>query len=348
MQLFSVDKDLVVDALVSLGKVSYGAALETLYPLVNRLDFQRSVQNQKFYQRLQRDIIKGCLMPPITLAFVLPEQKEVLYDLESFLSYVQENMSDGFILDGIQRLHALKRAQEQDPASFPRDQSLFLNVILCPSVDNLLYRMITLNNGQRPMSARHQVEILASNAFTFEDSGLTFGTEKDAAKAKKSERKSPPGLFKKADFELAYMAFLSGSVAVDSQKLIQEKLDELLATKILETAPVKGSLQFYEVIELISELIRVPLVDAWFKNSNNLIGFCVGIRRSYPTVKAMEIDEFGRFTEAFDAALARFQVSKIKLGRARRIAASFIVERIDTVRYLDSDDIAERLTSVID
>ena len=52
-------------------------------------------------------------------------------------------------------------------------------------MDRLLYRMITLNNGQKPMTARHQIEILASNIFD-------FGTYRfsDYRKRSKNKRKS--------------------------------------------------------------------------------------------------------------------------------------------------------------
>src|SRR5690606_30534564 len=113
-------------------------------------------------------------------------------------------------------------------------------------VDNLLYRMITLNNGQRPMTARHQVEILTSNAFQCDSAGLVLATEKDGKRGRR-------GLFKRSDFELAYMAFLSNSIAIDSQKLIQEKLDELLANKILERDPSEDGVEFGDVVRLVAK-----------------------------------------------------------------------------------------------
>lgn len=341
MEIFSIDNDGVVDAVVSLGRVDYGYALEHLYPLVDRLDIQRNVQNPKFYARLQRDILRRCLMPPITLAFVVDEHADKATTKSTFQKYVEEHISEGFVLDGIQRLNTLHRAKMTSPDEFPDNQSLFLNVILCSSVDNLLYRMITLNNGQRPMSARHQVEILANNAFSFEDGSIAFATEKD-------KKRSRPGLFKRADFELAYMAFLSSSIAIDSQKLIQEKLDELLASKILERDPVSESLEFYEVLELISKLTKQQRIDDWFRLTNNLIGFAASIRNSYEAIKDSSPEDFEKFVEVFEDAFRSFDVSKIKLGRARRMAVSYVISKFDDLRQLDSSEITERLTSVID
>ena len=51
-------------------------------------------------------------------------------------------------------------------------------------MDRLLYRMITLNNGQKPMTARHQIEILASNIFDFDSLPILSVTEKESKNKK--------------------------------------------------------------------------------------------------------------------------------------------------------------------
>lgn len=341
MEIFSVDRDQVVNAVVALGRVNYDFALAELYPLVDRLDIQRNVQNPRFYERLERDILRGCLMPPITLAFVLEEGEEFTNDPAQFTAYVNAHLNEGFVLDGIQRLNTLHRARENNAVQFPSGQSLFLNVILCRSVDNLLYRMITLNNGQRPMTARHQVEILATNAFQFDLGDLVLVTEKDNVRGRR-------GLFKRADFELAYMAFLSNSIAVDSQKLIQEKLDELLANKILERDPTHESVEFTDVMALIGHLCASNRNEAWFKVNNNLVGFASSIRYSYDALLAKTPAEFERFIDVFEEAFRAFDVSKIKLGRARRQAVSYVIGKFADVQGDDVPDLTERLTAVID
>ncbi len=340
--IYSIDHDRVVDATVALGRVNYSYAISKLLPLVNRLDQQRRIQNPRFYERLQRDILRGCLMPPITLAFV-KKQAVDLSTKRKILDFVDANIDEGFILDGIQRLSTLKRAYDstQDKKKFPLKQALFLNIIVCKSVDNLLYRMITLNNGQKPMTARHQIEILAANAFEFEKSGLELATEKSATRRK-------PGIFNRSDFELGYMAFLSSSVNVDSQKLIQEKLDELLAAKILERDPTDAGIEFVDVLELIAQLIKKPRVDRWFKLSNNLIGFCASIRAGYVQVKKVDGKAFETFLDQFELAFASFDVSKLKLGRARRNAVAYAIKHFGDVKKADSQEITDRLIQVLE
>lgn len=339
IEVFAVDKDEVVDALVATGRTNYQYALDKLVPLVNRLEIQRKIQNPRFYDRLKRDILKGCLMPSITLAFV----RKSLSGLDTkagFTRFLNANIEKAFVLDGIQRLSTLERAYSSHD-DFPSGQPLFVNVLVCKSTDNLLYRMITLNNGQRPMTTRHQIEILTANLFEGNDETVTLKTEKDGARKQY-------GVFPKADFVLGYIAFLSGSTTVDSQKLIQEKLDELIASKILEHDPTEDSIQFSEVMELIGKLAANPDLDKWFKVSNNLIGFCAGIKTSYENVSKASSDNFLGFINNLEDAFKAFDVSKIKLGRARRNAVFAVIRQYRQMSKKSSAELTEKLIDVIE
>jgi hypothetical protein len=340
LDIFSIDKDAVVDAVMATGRTNYAFALEQLTPLIDRLEIQRRIQNPSFYGRLKRDILRGCLMPPITLAFINPS-KAILKTTASFESYVKSNVTDGFILDGIQRLSTLTRAYEEHPDELPMKQSLFVNILVCKSMDNLLYRMITLNNGQKPMTTRHQIEILTSNLFNFESDGVELKTEKDGVK-----RKS--GIFKQADFVLGYMAFLSSSTNVDSQKLIAEKLDDLLASKILQHDPTDDTVQFSTVIDLLGSLTSRPMLDRWFRVNNNLIGFCAGIREGYDVIRKMPPAKFEEILTCFEEAFRSFDVSKIKLGRARRSAAHYLIRNISKLKAASVAELTDKLINAIE
>lgn len=341
MEIFSVDRDGVVDATVSLGKVDYEYALNAIFPLIDRLQEQRDIQNPKFYERLRRDIMRGCLMPPITIAFIYDDHNSLTTKKE-VSDFVEKSIDEGFVLDGIQRLSALKRAHDgTDDADFPYAQALYINIIVCPSIDNLLYRMITLNNGQKPMTARHQVEILSSNAFSFADTSVELVKEKERRRLRR-------GVFKKADFELAYMAFLSSSVNVDSQKIIEQKLDELLAAKILERDPTEKSVEFRDVIDLIGRLCTTPRIDAWFKVTNNLIGFNASIRKSYFQVNTDTNEDFEEFITRFEDSFKAFDVSRIKLGRARRQSVAALVKSYGKFSKADQNQVTEALIEVLE
>lgn len=341
IEIYCVDRDGVVEATVSLGRTNYEYALGSIFPLINRLSQQRDGQNPRFYERLRRDILRQCLMPPITIAFIDDNHAAVDSPAKA-KAYVEARIGEGFVLDGIQRLSTLKRAKDSVPdGEFPGGQALFLNVIICPSIDNLLYRMITLNNGQKPMTARHQVEILSTNAFVFEDTDLALVTEKDKTRLRR-------GIFKKADFELAYMAFLSSSVNVDSQKIIERKLDELLASKILERDPTQKTVEFKDVIHLVGRFSAVPRLDKWFKLSNNLIGFCASIRDSFDLVNARTADEFLEFVDRFEIAFKSFDVSRIKLGRARRQSVASLIRQFDAASIATTEELTEMLIDVLE
>lgn len=340
IKVFSVDRDLVVNALVATGRTTYAFALSSLVPLISRLEIQRDVQNPRFYERLKRDLLKGCLMPPITLAFVRKSQM-ALRTPAQFQSYVSENIKNAFVLDGIQRLHTLKRAYDEDKRALKLTQPLFLNILVCSSTDNLLYRMITLNNGQRPMSTRHQIEILSANTFNVEGENIVLATEKGGIRRQH-------GIFSKADFVLAYMAFLSNSITVDSQKLIQDKLDDLIANKILEHEPEAGALEFTEVMALIEEFTQKKEIDRWFKVTNNLVGFCAGIREGHEEVSTWETETFWEYLEQIDRAFDWFDVSKLKVGRARRSVVAYCIKNAATMIDMSDSEMTEKLMNVIE
>lgn len=319
-EIYSVDQDKVINAAVGVGKTTYGTAIKHLYPLIDQLAIQRKLQDPKFYERLKRDIKSGCIMPPITIAFITQENANLdNLTTENLKKYINQNIESGFILDGIQRLNTLQRAitESKDEKTTIERYPLYFNVIICKTMDSLLYRMITLNNGQRGMTTRHQIEIVTSNMYDFSDSDLPIETEKKHGRRK--------GLFKKADFVLAYLAFLSNSTTVDSQKLIEEKLDQLIAFKILESNPLTTEVEFSEILSLIEKFCGNPENKQWFKNQNNLIGFTSGIKNSFKELKQTSTEEFNRVTHEFELAFNSFSVSKIKLGQARRNAVHWFI-----------------------
>ncbi|CAJ0813219.1 hypothetical protein [Ralstonia flaminis] len=340
IKIFSIDHDKVVDAIMATGRANYRYAIENFVPLINRLEIQRKVQNPRFYERLKRDILRECLMPPITLAFIDPDHINV-NTAAKFGAFVTKNIENGFILDGIQRLSTLQRAHNEHEDKFPIEQPIFVNILLCKSMDNLLYRMITLNNGQRPMTTRHQIEILTANLFNFSDGDIDLTTEKSGLRRK-------PGIFSHSDFVLGYMAFLSNSTNVDSQKLIQEKLDDLLASKILEHDPTENSVQFSEVVDLIKILTEDENLDKWFRINNNLIGFCAGIRKSYTPIRRMNTKKVRDAISSFEEAFRSFDVSKIKLGRARRNAVEYFILNAKKMFGASATEITDKLVDVLE
>lgn len=75
------------------------------------------------------------------------------------------NTSQLIILDGLQRTYSLIETYKNHKEYFDSlDEKYNLRIEIYLSIDDtgILYRMLTLNTGQTPMSLRHQLEILFS------------------------------------------------------------------------------------------------------------------------------------------------------------------------------------------
>jgi len=331
IKVYSVVDDNVINSYVAMASTNYEYAMKNFYPLICRLDIQRKIQDKKFYKKLERDILDGCIMPPITFAMI--DDPKAKFDLSSLQKYVNENVEKGFILDGIQRLNTLQRASESE--NFNPKTLLYVNIIICNSEDKLLYRMITLNNGQRPMTPRHQVEILTANAFNFKKLGIPIQTEKE--RAERIIRNS----FNKGDFVRGYLGFITDSVNIENDKIIDSKMNDLLVSKIMDNEPKNYDIKFEDIATLIGKYSKDNELFNWFKNTNNLIGFCVGVKKTYKILAKLKIDEFKNNVETFENAFKSLNPSKIKLGKYRRELLSLYLGKFKEYCDYDEDQLLE-------
>lgn len=321
LEVFTIDRDDVINSLVLTGRTTYGFAVESIFPLINRFSSQRKLQNPTFYDRLRKDLLSGCIMPPITLAFVDPEEREFA-DKDIAQDFANQHISDGYVLDGMQRLNTLNSIKDED--GFRANQTLFVNLIISPKKDMLLYRMITLNNGQRPMTPRHQIEVLTEELFDFSDLDINVQSEKERGERIKR------GSFNLADISKGYLAFFSGSVHIENNKIISEKMDEIIVGKIMESAVIEGTLEFEQVLELIDKFAEDPVAKSWLLVQNNLIGFCVGVRDAYDDLLAMNAEKFGLQVTKFEEAFKGINAAKVNLGRYRRDLSKVFISSIST------------------
>lgn len=327
----SIHDDEVIEGKYLICESNYKVGIETLFSLINKLDLQRNLQKSKLYERLGRDLVKGCIIPPLTLAF-LSGNNSIKNNLKSYQQFINVNINSAFVLDGIQRLNTLNRTYQQHGTDLNLKKPLFLNIIICNSKDKLLYRMITLNNGQKPMSARHQIEILADSFLGGQDIPISIQSEKD------STHRINEKTYKKADIVKAYIAYITGLLNYDNQKIIEEKMDELIAEKVLEYNVSADSPEFISVLELINKFTKSAVLYDWFQVNNNLIGFSVGIRKSFNELKQSSVGKFEEAVKTFNHAFDSIDVSKIKLGRERRrLAQHFIENYSNTKDYTDTD-----------
>lgn len=339
MEIYSIDTDDVIKAYFITGRVTYEYAVKNLLNLIDKLDIQRRFQNETFYKRLETDFQKGCITPPITLAFIRDVDLSNIPQLENVTKEIEDQISSGFILDGIQRLNTLKRIIGNERNTLNKEKYLYINVIICPSRDNLLYRMVTLNNGQKPMTARHQIEILFESIYDFNIYKFKVLTEKENQdKIDKS--------YKKADILNAYISFLSNTTSLDNKIIIEEKLDELIARKIIESRITNETIDFSKILTVIERMSDSKDLYNWLKNGNNLIGFVVGLRTSYDIVNLINNGQMEDFIDTFERAFRNMNVSKIKLSRERRRFASYFIANLEDLKELDSDELTLILAEV--
>jgi hypothetical protein len=325
LKIYTIDIDSVIKSQVLTGKTTYGFAIDRIYPLINRFAAQRKLQNQSFYERLRKDILKGCVMPPITLAMV--DTNNNFTEILPAEVYSNQNIDNAYVLDGMQRLNALHQVKDED--GFDREKTLFINLIISSNKDMLLYRMITLNNGQRPMTPRHQIEVLTEELFDFENLEIEVQTEKERAERIKR------GSFNLADISKGYLAFFSGSVHNENNKIISEKMDEIIVGNIMNSAISENTLEFQNILELIDKYAQNVTAKNWLLTQNNLIGFCVGVKKSYDHMFNFSADEFGAYAEKFDKAFRGIDAAKVNLGRFRRELSKKYIERIEELKGLE-------------
>jgi hypothetical protein len=141
----------------------------------NKFQRRRVKSSSTVYSLLKEDLKIGCIIPPIVLA--LSKQNAELSD-ENFENFsagqiedvVNNNIEDLIILDGLQRTYAIRDLYSElqsrgDEESLKKVSNHIIRIEIYVGIDKIgiLYRMLTLNTGQTPMSLRHQIEILYSD-----------------------------------------------------------------------------------------------------------------------------------------------------------------------------------------
>lgn len=205
---------------------------------------RRRVRTQgKTYQLLRADLIAGCVMPPIILAVTEEHGIAIKDDIEQAVlngidARISEktvdiilkaaNANDLLILDGLQRTLTIKSCIEdiasENILSEEERERFFSNIIRVEfyiglSKTGILYRMLTLNTGQTPMSFRHQLEILYHDYISNDNlpDGIQIVRESDEKRARGS------GKYKYHDIIDMFYAYSTGSpMPFDKQALITE------------------------------------------------------------------------------------------------------------------------------
>lgn len=162
-----------------------GEYLDSVRTVVGNNEFQRKkvAGSKSVYSLLRQDILLGCVIPPLVLALSNPA---ITADEDTdFLRLIRSHTDNLIILDGLQRTYTLLdleaeagRKEDGARAAF-RARPMRVEVYVGLNKLGILYRMLTLNTGQTPMSMRQQIEMLYSDFYRTGVPGVKFIREVD-------------------------------------------------------------------------------------------------------------------------------------------------------------------------
>jgi len=158
---------------------------------------------------------------------------------------------------------------------------------------------------------------------------------------KERSEKITRGAFNLSDISNAYLAFLTNNVNNENNKIVNEKMDEILVGRVLDTDIADGSVQFEDVLNLLDKLCVNSEVKKWFKVNNNLIGFCVAIKKVYGEVSGVEPDRFEQVIAVFEEGFDAINASKVNLGKYRRQLSKEFFENFIEFSEYDAEELTE-------
>ncbi|THJ56750.1 hypothetical protein E9536_00015 [Burkholderia sp. LS-044] len=191
MRIASKLHDGRINATNYLIEISIGDYIDLARTVLDNNEFQRKrVSSSKtIYSLLKTDAVQGCVIPPIVLALSSPDPKELTN--ENLKSALEGHVDHLMILDGLQRSHSFidiedefKRRGDDVGLKSYRELPIRCEIYLGINRLGILYRMLTLNTGQTPMSLRQQIEMLYLDYSKEEIAGVVLTREVDATKAK--------------------------------------------------------------------------------------------------------------------------------------------------------------------
>ncbi len=188
------------------------------------------------------------------------------------------------------------------------------------------------------MTVRHQVEMLTSNLLdkmvhNQEFTNISILSEKD------TESNSPKGSIRKVDIASGYLAFLTGTPHNQNSRFIEEKLDEILVGKVMDSGVTSEKFSFSDVIHEIDRLSASMDVKNWFKNENNIIGFTLDVKKSLDTVHELNPEHFKNAIDAFEEAFRAINPSKVNVGRYRRELSQYFIENIGKLHDAPTEEL---------
>lgn len=260
------------------------------------LKIQRGIiKDSKAYRTLRADLLRGCILPPLVLAISEFDWPVALNQVKSDFAVLTSNdvataeqrLSDIsaysiYIIDGLQRTNAIRQTLEglrdsaQQKAEFLA-RKLRVEIWVNIPFTAVAYRMLLLNAGQKPMSIKHQVEILSMKL----GEDLSAIPDIEILTSLNAQRRTKPGQFTLAKLAQALQAWLQGSPNIDVRNTVME---QLLAESAIETlgTSLSGAQAHDDFKSLVSWFVAMDqLVFAsnseFFGNETVLLGIAAAV-----------------------------------------------------------------------
>ncbi len=280
--LLCIDHDDRLRAYCITAQITYRDYLQITQSSEENLKIQRLIiKDTKAYQTLRADLRRGCVLPPIVLALdglqlpasLSPASVEASRQtpghpaLSEVRNVIEQAVGNAtiYIIDGLQRTNALRQTRD-DMQTTPEEQASFLGRRLRVELwvgirfGAIAYRMLLLNAGLKPMSIKHQIEILSAKL----SDELSSIPGIEIFKTNEPRRRVQSGQFSLAKLAQAFQAWLQGQPSIDTRNAVME---QLLAESAIDT---------------LGNSLAGPITTADRDSFKRLVAWFVAIDRTIP------------------------------------------------------------------
>lgn len=351
--------DVRTDTPVVYSQMSIPEYLAIVGNKFEQFHLQRRREKHKAYGRMSSDIAEGALLPSITLA-VKPESVDAI--LPAYEAYRDDASKAGAlaaalntpgtvdILDGLQRTYIM-RDLASEGAEFKEGQRILVEFWLERDLHNLIYRIIVLNAGQKPMSIKHQLELLFASlqeSILNQLPGVEIYLERDNARRSRA---------KKFAFHVivsAYQAMITGSPELHKDNIVA---NELMESSALEMGETTLSEQFDTFVQTLkryvgfdedayriysgipdpervetsakSEQVGPASLANWFATDNVMVSFFAALSQFSTGEQRKRRIEDALDRLAMTLAEASVGSDPLGLGTFNKLRAGFIPRRVN-------------------
>lgn len=254
----------------------------------NKLPEQRPVLNTRsantIRKRLIQDLMEGAVIPPIVIGVSVEADYSSLNN-DTVIDFINSNLNQGTVIDGMQRTAALLAAIEGNPEI--NNNPIRLDFWLSNDIFSLVYRMLVLNTGQTPWDIKRQMEVVYGpmlNETVKHVKNFSIHRKYDGVRRKRS------GEYTASSVVELFLAFSTRKDNLNNNEKIADDFTRLDVTQLAGTS--QASELFYDAIDM---LCKFDLAISRFKENDEDI---------------QPEDKNNRFTEGMDL----FTQNSAKIG----------------------------------